>query len=279
MVRGQVRWFAVRMGPLFPLTMTPLAQELVDTVIDHLHDDHKSLHACALTCQSWLPSAQHHIFRVVELETHEQCIQFWSLMKSNPRLGALVQIISIRERGYLWVEEDLPLVAPYVSEARTMSVCDVTFTARVQACICMHFTSVKRLELNLSRFPAFSPAAVLLQSFPNLTELDLWGIFWAPGADCSSLNNSSHPIQKLSLHNLLIGYCHVDQLIEWLSSTSSLEQIKTLSLRLGAPSDILPLAMLLRSAGPSLEDLTVNCGLDLHGGFAADGTTGPTIFY
>lgn len=255
--------------------MTSLAQELVDTIIDYLHDDSKALHACALTCQSWLPSSRHHIFRVVELETHQQCIKFWSLVKSNLGLGALVQIISIRERGHLWVEEDLPLVAPYISEARTMSVCDVTFTARVQACICMHFASVKRLELNLSRFPAFPPAAGLLQSFPKLTELDLWGIFWGSDVDGSSHDNGIRP--KLALHNLFIGYCHVGPLINWLSSTSSLERIKTLSLRLGAPLDILPLATLLRSAGPSLEDLTVNCGLDIHGGFATDGRTATSV--
>lgn len=41
--------------PAFP-------QEIVDIIIDHLHDDPETLRKCSLVCQSWLPSTSLHIF-------------------------------------------------------------------------------------------------------------------------------------------------------------------------------------------------------------------------
>ncbi|KAF8504129.1 hypothetical protein JB92DRAFT_2738567, partial [Gautieria morchelliformis] len=40
-------------------------QELIDAVIDNLHEDHGALLACSLVCRSWLPSSQRHLFRRV----------------------------------------------------------------------------------------------------------------------------------------------------------------------------------------------------------------------
>ncbi|KAF8489848.1 hypothetical protein JB92DRAFT_3246767, partial [Gautieria morchelliformis] len=38
-----------------------LPGELIDQVIDHLHDDSPSLRACCITCRAWVPSARFHI--------------------------------------------------------------------------------------------------------------------------------------------------------------------------------------------------------------------------
>jgi hypothetical protein len=38
-----------------------LPQELVDTIIDHLHDDPVTLRSSALVCSAWLPASRHHI--------------------------------------------------------------------------------------------------------------------------------------------------------------------------------------------------------------------------
>ena len=42
-------------------------QELIDTIIDHLHDDPPSLLACGLATKKWLPSSRYHLFSRVAL--------------------------------------------------------------------------------------------------------------------------------------------------------------------------------------------------------------------
>jgi len=44
-----------------------LPQELVDSIIDHLHDDPATLHSCALVSSAWLPASRYHIFRRVSI--------------------------------------------------------------------------------------------------------------------------------------------------------------------------------------------------------------------
>ena len=38
-------------------------QELINYVIDFLHDNEYALYACSLVCHDWLPTSRHHKFR------------------------------------------------------------------------------------------------------------------------------------------------------------------------------------------------------------------------
>lgn len=42
--------------------MVQFPQELIDMVIDHLHDNKPALSSCSLTCSNWLPSSRLHKF-------------------------------------------------------------------------------------------------------------------------------------------------------------------------------------------------------------------------
>ncbi|KAH9922702.1 uncharacterized protein B0H18DRAFT_879070, partial [Fomitopsis serialis] len=51
-----------------PVNSEPVVPaELCDTVIDHLHDDPRTLAACALVCRAWVPSSRMHQFHTVIL--------------------------------------------------------------------------------------------------------------------------------------------------------------------------------------------------------------------
>jgi hypothetical protein len=49
--------------------MVQLPQELVDWVIDYLHDDPDELYACSLVCRDWLPSSRYHKFGTILLQS------------------------------------------------------------------------------------------------------------------------------------------------------------------------------------------------------------------
>ncbi|PSR74010.1 hypothetical protein PHLCEN_2v10194 [Hermanssonia centrifuga] len=44
-----------------------LPQEMIDAIIDHLHDDKTALSKCALVSPAWLPSAHHHLFHTLRV--------------------------------------------------------------------------------------------------------------------------------------------------------------------------------------------------------------------
>ncbi|KIP02383.1 hypothetical protein PHLGIDRAFT_79196, partial [Phlebiopsis gigantea 11061_1 CR5-6] len=51
--------------------MHPLAQELVDHIIDFLHNDPATLRSCTLVAHTWLPSSRFHLFSRVEVQVAE----------------------------------------------------------------------------------------------------------------------------------------------------------------------------------------------------------------
>ena len=54
-----------------PPTSIPLPElpaELIDTVVDFLHDDEESLANCSLVCREWLPATRYHIFNNLLLD-------------------------------------------------------------------------------------------------------------------------------------------------------------------------------------------------------------------
>ncbi|KIP01799.1 hypothetical protein PHLGIDRAFT_80071, partial [Phlebiopsis gigantea 11061_1 CR5-6] len=48
---------------LYPFPILPL--EIQDMIIDHLHNDKRSLQSCALVCKHWLPASRYHLFHSI----------------------------------------------------------------------------------------------------------------------------------------------------------------------------------------------------------------------
>lgn len=79
---------------------THLVPELLDSIIDYLHDDVVSLSACTLASSSFLPRARYHLFHSITLsisddQSPELFLQF---LKSSPHLVGYIRCFSIRHR-------------------------------------------------------------------------------------------------------------------------------------------------------------------------------------
>ncbi|KAJ7302204.1 hypothetical protein DFH08DRAFT_905750 [Mycena albidolilacea] len=79
-----------------------LPQELLDTILDNLHDDYPSLKSCALAARTFVASARIHAFRRVEilppkdpLSSPNPCQRFHELLTSSPHIASLVQELTI----------------------------------------------------------------------------------------------------------------------------------------------------------------------------------------
>ncbi|KAJ7863822.1 hypothetical protein B0H14DRAFT_3606827 [Mycena olivaceomarginata] len=92
---------------LSPLGFVPgglmdLPQELVDTILDILHDDGPSLKSCSLAARIFFISARKHIFRKIEIFSSSDVSQrFYELLCSSPHIAPLVEdlcIVSVLKR-------------------------------------------------------------------------------------------------------------------------------------------------------------------------------------
>ena len=57
------------------MSHSTLPNELWDRIIDRLYDQPRTLAACCLVAKAWLPSSQHHLFRLVDI---------WRAVKFGP---------------------------------------------------------------------------------------------------------------------------------------------------------------------------------------------------
>ena len=88
------------------LPATPyLPQELVDHIIDHLHDDRLTLNNCSLVSRAWLPTSRLHLFAKVSLTVSptntlaptELCKRLHRLLSATPSLIPNIRELDICE--------------------------------------------------------------------------------------------------------------------------------------------------------------------------------------
>jgi hypothetical protein len=60
-----------------------LAQELLDHIVDHLHQDHQALQECSLVSKSWIPRTRKHLFAEVKL-TDRRKFKLWKHAFPDP---------------------------------------------------------------------------------------------------------------------------------------------------------------------------------------------------
>lgn len=82
------------------LTIPP---EIVDEIVDHLHNDKYSLAACSLTCKKLLPASRYHLFSELEIKKNLGTFLFalnapWSSMGPAIRRLVLRNVFSIYTR-------------------------------------------------------------------------------------------------------------------------------------------------------------------------------------
>ncbi|KAF8953992.1 hypothetical protein BDZ97DRAFT_1929115 [Flammula alnicola] len=152
-----------------------LPQELVDHIIDHLHDDPLTLKSCASVCHAWLPTSRLHLFAKICLKAtsphngpavpQERCKRLHALLVRSPEI-----IPNIRE---LEICEGSPLHHHYpdVQSSTTWVTTERTLTALFKM-----LTHVKRFDFSATSTlywtllpPTFQTALCTLLSRPSLT--------------------------------------------------------------------------------------------------------------
>ncbi|EMD35552.1 hypothetical protein CERSUDRAFT_96665 [Gelatoporia subvermispora B] len=78
------------MSPNHPI----LAPELMDMIIDFLHDDPVALKNCSLTCTSWVPTCRLHLFDTIQLQ-EKRLKSFHTILQFSPHIGPYVKFLHV----------------------------------------------------------------------------------------------------------------------------------------------------------------------------------------
>ncbi|KAF8532439.1 hypothetical protein JB92DRAFT_3103902 [Gautieria morchelliformis] len=237
--------------------------ELIDQVIDHLHDDPPSLRACCITCRAWVPSARFHIFHDIVLSA-EHADALAVLLETSPHISPLVRSLTIN--GHLdkmhkgldyYLEAVIPAIAPKLTRLKTLRVERVTLAKqhpKVLSALIHNFSTLQELHISVVLFNRFRDLAALIVAHPFLECLDLGAILW----NFKSVTAESHVFQEYpALHSRLrcIKWHSISlSVIDWLSAyyhvlpVHTVTQISYISIH-----ELPQMARLLQLIGSSLE--------------------------
>jgi len=192
-----------------------LPPELVDRIIDFLHDEPKALAACSLVARSWTTTSRYHRFSWVRLTSNEDWAKFDRLIKISPSMSAHMRGVTIDVTG--------------AHSARWMSVCP-------------GFTSLEHITMFGAIIPPWQSEAAAISSvahkitsftlnaafvsrydfwptirmFPNLVALHPFGARYvtelatlqSPSLPCYSPPIAFVSVTTLGQENLLDDFCN-----------------------------------------------------------------------
>jgi hypothetical protein len=244
-----------------------LPQELIDAIIDHLHDDKEALASCSLVCRTWTPRTRHYLFTNFTLNGKK--------LKTFPRSGSavmpfirhfsVVDLSTARE----W-NKFLPLLVGF-DRARSLSFSNIgipwqAMKSKSRSSLLRTFSAVVCLKLNFIRTKRFSEVASIICAFPCLQTLVVRHLTCSvPSRNQSSLPTSNHALSS-SLRHLEILSFQAELLLEWFLSFETPPALHTVYLHeLDDRADKRSITRrFLQAVGPTLESLC--CNSYLHEG-------------
>lgn len=246
-----------------------LPPELIDMVIDFLHNDRPSLLACSLVCRSWLPESRVHLFHTVHVQTVRSALP-------SENVSFLIRKLAWGPRKEPFLDSarwctGLDILAPRLTCLRSLAltkliVTPIRRTKQRFAILGAEMPTVERLRIADCDFGSLPSFVAFLQAFPGLAHLELKEVEnWSSEAD-PAYSSPSAKWDGPRLESLSCALLNSWPFIDWLLTTNTPRILQKLVYSILEPSIIRntgALADLLRSCGDNLRELTIDSGLQV----------------
>ncbi|KAF9457934.1 hypothetical protein BDZ94DRAFT_159237 [Collybia nuda] len=254
---------------------TSLSQEVIDQIIDHLHDHSGSLGNCALVERNWIPASRYHLFWTVNL--HKGSL-FYNSNKNVPRVKRLLKLLN---SPYSTITHDIREIALIFSlvDCEYLSYLVLRVTARLPGLRSLIFLpdpadstwawcDIESYEItcfddevdefyagfdeSLSDWSDLTENFVrIVCSIPHLQQLKAT---WIPKSEVGDLLLRPFPPH---LGHLTVRALKPVMIRWWLADEKHIP-IQSIELHSIYPSEIPLIGTFLRTLGPSLLDLRVS---------------------
>lgn len=207
-----------------------LPQELVDHIIDHLHDDPLTLSNCSRVCRGWLPTSRHHFFAKISLKAtsahngpaipQERCKQLYAVLLQSPEIIYNIRELEICEGSPYHHHHHGGDHHPELVSSTTWITTERTLTALFKL-----LTHLQRLDFSATSTlywkllpPTFQSALWTLLSLPTLTYIRLHKWVFPDLSSLASILARCHNLNAFALSSTTIfnegsGSPHLDQSI------------------------------------------------------------------
>jgi hypothetical protein len=256
-----------------------LPPELIDRIIDHLHDSPADLRTCARVCKAWLESSRLHLFYSISIHSTgnaqtllSRCQKLYGVIRRSPRVALRVRELDIAlhyhtYNGSTWlkIEKLLPPPLQSFTKLHRLDISQFAWTRSrrksIQDLIALPSLIHLGVGANFYHFTILLP--------PSLKQLSLSG-YWDPrelddgrmhDADSeqeSLLEQEPCHLEALTLTDMFESYSSA--FIDWLLGTQSIidiSNLRTLSASCSPHTERYDTMRLVRRLGSSLEHLTI----------------------
>lgn len=237
--------------------------EVLDHIIDFLHEDKPTLTSCSLVCRNWASSARFHLFYSIRIAGAgpTKLEAFSGLLASASYIGYYVQELHIRagDGPAKITTATLSIILKALVRIRVLDV----------RCTYCHFDGLfpppllTLRKLVMQFVEVDTPPAKFISILglcPNLKELDIRKSWWA-----SQISFPEEPKTSVMpyLESLTLGNCRFSSLTSYLQvlrSNLPLSNLTSLDIVCLSPNDVSVIGGLLRDMGSKLLHLRLRMG-------------------
>ncbi|KAL4244826.1 hypothetical protein ABKN59_001540 [Abortiporus biennis] len=248
--------------------------EILDHILDHLHDDKATLQSCSLVCQTFLTSTRFHLFysiRITGVETKKTFDNFATFVQTSPHVASNVRELYLHPpstpTSAICYQEPTKIVCSIlcvvVFHLPQLRVLDIRFA------YCNFDGPPKLLPVNRLRKIVLEvvefdtcPDSFLnaMRTCPDLKVVDIRKSYWTSGIGGvkDSVIGSGPQIQALTL-----GHCRFASLTTFLNTIQSklcFSSLTSLDIICGSLDDAVMVGNLVEEVGGSLLDLRLRLG-------------------
>ncbi|KZT71036.1 hypothetical protein DAEQUDRAFT_764260 [Daedalea quercina L-15889] len=229
-----------------------LPPELLEIVLDHLHDHAATLGTCALACRAFAHIARFHRFHAVKVDSTARAIGLRELLAPSEDLGSLIQ--SLKLVGYYSTSiSELLLYLPSLHGLVELRLSRFTFTpdSTDHALLALEFPALRRLHLHSCEAFLYRNLTALVSSIPSLDTLGIENVIVLEPGPPDDLQPPPATLRTLDLYvPSYVNYALWRQkhIFLWLLRHPAPQQIHTL--RIACCSTPAPLQAMLRAYGP-----------------------------
>ncbi|KAH8077032.1 hypothetical protein BXZ70DRAFT_963349 [Cristinia sonorae] len=249
------------------LRIPHIPPELTDRIIDHLHNDKRTLRACSRVSTSWVTRSRYYLWQFVELDL-KNYMKFEDILRDNPEIGYFVK--SLKTTVYFfeekpnWLDESLPRIARRLHSVEQLTLAG---NGTYRSAPFHAFPSVKKLRVLDCEFASVNEFISLLCLLPSLE--DLFSNNVLVGASATLIKQPTS-VQRPKLKKLEFLATRLDphMFTDWMIREGIHEEIESIILRPLQKGALIPVGRFISAVGPRLKHFEIAIiALQLQGGF------------
>lgn len=208
-------------------THRQIPPEVIDYIVDFLHDDYKTLANCSLTCRSWLPRARYHKFSSMRV-THDTRDKYLKLLHTCPDVWPYIQRLRLDAFGSRtpWTEWGIVALTNHLPNLHSLTLKGFSILTTLPLESVAH---LRELMFHSCYFTSLDTLLSTLVSISSLQMLSLQGLAFERELVPSDAHTRRHtPSYRLTGLDLHMASARTYTIMDALLAGSFYEQIEIL---------------------------------------------------